>query len=50
MFKIWENFKKFQFDDVIMTLKQVHILLWVPLWAKIEYIDGFMQEKRIPVD
>ena len=28
--KIWEIKKKFQFDDVIMTLKSVEILLWVP--------------------
>ena len=32
-----------------MTLKQVLMLLWVPK-AKIEYIDGLMQNKRIPVD
>ena len=28
--KIWEIKKKFEIDDVIMTLKSVEILLWVP--------------------
>ena len=32
-----------------MTVKQVQILLWVPK-AKIEYIDGLKQKKRVPVD
>ena len=32
-----------------MTLKPVQILLWVH-YAKIEYTDGLIQNKRIPVD